>query len=106
MSSGIGAVASSLQGLFPLFFLMFSFQFIDHMFLSFPIGELNRPCVDWQKDCNEFLTPSITDPQPHWPPSGDMWIVTGHFDFPLPSDKLVELRLAAKMENRGFFPFI
>ena len=70
-----------------------------------PIESAHQPCVNWQKDCNEFLTPSLTDPQPLWPPPGDMWIVQGHFDFPLPPDWMVELNLAQKVENQGFFFF-
>ena len=112
MSSGLGAVASTLQGSYC--FLFFSFIIIIIIiFLSFFFssslhlfkGETNEPCVDWQKNCNQFVTTSISDPQPFWPPSGDTWIVSGHFDSPYPPDRLVELGLASMMENRGFFFF-
>ena len=77
MSSGLGAIAATIQ------------------------GEEHQPCVDWQKGCNEFLAPSLSDPLPLWPPPGDMWIVTGPFETPLPPDRFIELGFANKLENRG-----
>ena len=105
MNTGLGALAATVQGLnFDPFFslsLSFSLDLLSHP-LPTKTGDYQFPCANWDNNCNEFMTLPTSDPLVLWPPPGDVPIIDGPFDVPLPPDAYQEKGLAQIVPNRGF----